>query len=256
MIQTPWLLPKPNAAPAIVHTWRKFLALGCSHGYLSDPVALKAILDFKSAYKPDTVLHLGDAIDTTAFRSGAKGSADESSPVEPDLEAGLNFIRELAPHYYLCGNHEDRLWNLQFSPNALVSELAIRVIADIETTCDSLHCQLIPWHYKQHIKLGNYSFMHGTIFSENCARDMAEVWGNCIFAHAHRAGMAKGRRVDNPTGICVGHLMQPTLAHYAKARKSTYAWSQGFAWGEYSDTRTVAWLHEQPQNQAEWILPL
>lgn len=172
MIQTPWLLPKPNAAPAIVHTWRKFLALGCSHGYLSDPVALKAILDFKLAYKPDTILHLGDAIDTTAFRAGAKDNADGSSPVEPDLEAGLKFLLELAPHYYLCGNHEDRLWNLQLSPNALVAELSTRVIADIETTCDSLRCKLIQWHYKQHIKLGNYSFMHGT-YSQKIA---PETW--------------------------------------------------------------------------------
>ena len=84
----------------------------------------------------------------------------------------------------------------------------------------------------------------------------AEVWGNVIHAHNHRASMQTGRRTDNPTGVSVGALMDVRKAGYAKNRKSTYAWSAGFAFGEYTDSQTVVWLHQQPQDATEWRLPL
>lgn len=89
---------------------------------------------------------------------------------------------------------------------------------------------------------------------------MAETVGGkykgVVFAHAHRAGMATARNWSCTVGYCTGHLMRPELAEYAKVRKSTYAWSAGLVWGEYSDDNTVAWLHVQPQGAMEWRLPL
>jgi hypothetical protein len=239
-----------------VSAWKRFLGVGCSHGYLADPAALDAILRVKAAWKPHTTVHLGDCFDTTAFRSGANGTPDESKPVRPDLDSGLQFLRDLRPQIFLAGNHEDRLWRLRSSNNAIVAELSTQIVANIETVCDGMKCKVVPWSYKQGVFLGGWRFCHGTIFSEFAARDMAEVCGNVIFAHAHRAAIATGRRTDAPTGICVGHLMQPELAEYAKARKSTYAWSQGFVWGEYTDSKLVAWLHVQPQGQTTWRLPI
>lgn len=238
------------------HRWKKFLAVGCSHGNRIDPIAAAAVLKFRDTWKPDFTAHLGDFIDLSAFRSGAKGTNDEAEPIDPDFEAGLDFIKDLRPSLIMAGNHEDRLWRLQNSPSAIVSKLAGDLVGQIEKACKAIKAKLVPYEYKAHRMLGNYKLMHGVYYNENAARDHAEAFGNVIFAHTHRVMLAKGRRDDSPTGICVGTLSNIPNMDYAKSRRATLGWAGGFVWGEYCDSRTVCWLHEQPQNQKEWVLPL
>lgn len=231
--------------------------VGCSHGEFIDPVACNAVLAFKERWKPDITGHLGDFLDTTAFRSGAKGTADESRSIEPDIELGLNFLRDLHPSYIFCGNHEARLWHLAKSPNAIVRKCAEDIILRIRVRASLCNAELIEtWGIAGWRQIANYKFMHGYMFSENSCRDHAEAHGNIVFAHTHRAGIAKGRRDDSPTGMCVGTLSNIPNMDYAQARRATLSWSGGFVWGEYCEDRCVLWLHEQPQNQKEWVLPI
>ena len=240
----------------ITRKWKRILAVGCSHGLHADPKALAAVLKFRDSYKPAHVVHLGDFIDTTAFRSGAKGSSDESEPVQPDVDGGLDFLEKLRPTLTLAGNHEARLWRLAKSPNAIIAHCATTVIGEIHDTCKSLKSEFVEYDgvYQGRI-IGGYRFMHGVMFGENAIRDHAECFGNVVHAHTHRAGVAKGRREDNPTGYCVGTLTRRGAMEYASCRRSTLSWSGGFVWGEVTDNAAVLWLHEQPSNLAEWRLP-
>jgi predicted phosphodiesterase len=247
---------KSNRSPAVVKKWRRFLVVSCSHGDLADPVALAAVLRFKKSWGPDTTLHLGDAFDTRAFRTGAKGGSDEAASIFPDLDAGFAFLESLRPAWFICGNHEDRLWSLREHYNAQISALSTVLVERIESRCAEIGAKVIPYGFKANMRLGNFTILHGTVFGENASRDHAEMWGNCIHGHTHRAGIGYGRRADNPVGICTGHLLDVSRASYAKSRRSTMSWSQGFVWGEYSDTRTVCWLHSQPQGETEWRLPV
>lgn len=222
---------------------------------MADPKAVAAVLKFRDAFKPDFVAHLGDALDTTAFRAGAKGTKDEAEPIDPDVASGLDFLEKLRPDVYLLGNHEDRLSTLSNHPNAIIACCASKILHEIKQRCAKWKCRIIDYDFRSHYMLGNYKLIHGTIYTENAARDHAELHGNVIHAHSHRAQMATGRRADGPVGVAVGCLMDPAKAGYAKSRKSTYAWSQGFAWGEYTDSRAVVWLHVQPQGLSEWRLP-
>ena len=241
----------------ITQKWKRFLAVGCSHGNLIDPRASAAVLDFRQRWKPDTVAHLGDFIDTAAFRAGAKGTSDESAPIEPDIEAGLHFLSELRPNIILNGNHEARLWRLQNHHNAIVADCAGQIINRIRMQAHRLKARFVEgWSIRDYAEVGNFKLMHGYLFGESFLRDTAESHGNCIVAHAHRAGSANGRRDDSVTAYCVGTLCKIEAMGYAEARRSTLAWSHGFVWGEYTDTRAVCWLHEQPQNQTQWRLPI
>jgi hypothetical protein len=103
--------------------------------------------------------------------------------------------------------------------------------------------------------IGGYFYTHGTVYGENCCRDMAEMYGNVVSAHTHRCAVAKGRRSDNPTGYCVGTLTRKGAMEYAKCRRATMAWSQGFVFGEYCSDQSQLYLHEQPSGLAEWRLP-
>lgn len=215
------------------------------------------MLQFRDKWKPQSVVHLGDFLDTAAFRAGAKGTSDESRAINPDFNAGLDFIKKLRPTVVLNGNHEARLWRLAEHHNAIVKECAGGLIERIRTRMALSKAHYVEdWSIRSFVTLGNYKLMHGYMYGENACRDHAEAHGNIIFAHTHRAGMAKGRRDDSPTGYCVGTLSNIPNMDYASARRSTLSWAGGFVWGEYCEERAVFWLHEQPQNQTEWRLPL
>lgn len=233
------------------------MVVGCSHGELADQSAIGAVLKFKDRWRPDFTAHLGDFIDAAAFRSGAKGTSDESRKVGPDFSAGVVFLNQLRPNVVLCGNHESRIWKLRGHHSAIVSELAFCIVRDIEKACDKLKARIIPYDYKAHYRLGDCRLMHGTMFGENATRDHAEAYGPCIHAHTHRAGQARGRRVDNPLGICVGTLTKVANMDYAATRRATLGWSQGLAFGYYSDKTTKAWLCERGQDETgEWMFPI
>jgi hypothetical protein len=240
----------------ITQKWKRFMAVGCSHGNLIDPKAADAVLRFRDQWKPATVAHLGDFVDTAAFRSGAAGSSDESEPIGPDIDAGLAFLGALRPTLVFNGNHEARLWRLQNHHNAIVSDCAGQIINRLRMTTTRLKAEYVEdWGIRAWRRLGNYSLGHGYLFGESFLRDTAESHGNTIIAHAHRAGMATGRRSDAATAYCVGTLSDIPNMDYASARRSTLSWAAGFVWGEYTDTQTVCWLHIQPQGQTEWRLP-
>lgn len=201
--------PENKSSVHVVKKWRKFFGVGCSHGEMSCPKALAAVLRFKQEFKPDFTFHLGDAIDCTAFRSGAKGTKDEAAEVPPDVFAGLDFLEKLRPNVFLFGNHEDRLVNLSTHFNAIVSGYAGCILNEIKARMAKQKTAVVGYGYGDHYKLGNFKLIHGTVYTENAARDHAELHGCVIHAHSHRAQMATGRRTDAPVGIAVGCLMDP-----------------------------------------------
>ena len=239
----------------IVRRWKKILAVGCSHGAYADPAALDAVVKFREQFNPDVCVHLGDFCDTAAFRSGAKGTTDESEPVVPDVDGGLEFLARLKPTLIFCGNHEARVWSLQHHHNAIVADCAGQVVSRIEYAARKLKAELVTYRgVWSHRTVGGYKYTHGSVYGENATRDMAEMHGRVVHAHTHRCAVAKGRRDDNPTGYCVGTLTSAPCLDYAKTRRATLAWSQGFVWGEFSGNDSVLWLHEQPRGTT-WRLP-
>jgi len=239
-----------------VRKWRRILFVGCSHGAQLPPENEAAILKFIKNFAPHDRVHLGDFIDLGAFRSGAKDS-EMTDRVQPDCEAGLSFLEKIKATHILCGNHEARVFRELNSSNAVRSFAASQVVGAINDTAKRLKANLVPYTgVWQGLKFGNYLATHGTMYSESATRDHAEAYGNIVHAHTHRAAVAKGRRIDNPTGFCVGTLADIPCMDYASTRRSTLSWSSGFVWGEYSGTETVLWLHEQPRGLKEWRLPV
>ena len=192
----------------------------------------------------------------TCFRAGAAGTNDEAVKPGPDVDAGFDFLEKLQPQILMGGNHEARLHRLAKHPNAIVSTLSQCIIGELNNLMEKLDCEYVPWAYKTWREVGNYKLMHGYIYNENACRDHAEAFGNVIHAHTHRAGMAKGRRCDNPSGYSVGTLASIPNMDYAMSRRSTLSWSSGFVWGEYCDDKAVVWLHEQAQENPVWRLPV
>lgn len=216
------------------------------------------MLKFIDERNPQLRIHLGDFCDTAAFRSGARGSTDEGEPVGPDIDSGLTFLREMRANIVLLGNHEDRLWKLRESPNAIVAYAAQKAVAAIEDCCEELGARLVVYDgVFQKLVFGDTVFCHGVMYGENATRDHAESYGNVVHAHTHRAALAYGRRTDNPRGMCVGTLSRKREHGYAKARRATLAWSQAFCYGAVTDQSSSLNLCLGPHEggSATWRLP-
>lgn len=221
------------------------MAVGCTHGHLADPRAIRAMLKFRESYKPDTTLHLGDFTDMAALRAGARRDVDDPDRAQnmaDDLLAGLSFLYELEPTYIHLGNHEDRLCALVHSGNAVMSYAAGEVLAKIEVAAKLMKAKIVPYdglRPEACTLLGDTLFLHGVIFSQSAARDHAETLGmNCVFAHTHRVAMEPARTQRACIGYNIGCGIDLKVS-YAKSRRATSAWGHGFAYGEYCDTACV-----------------
>lgn len=239
----------------IVRKWRKFMAVGCTHGHLADQDLLSQVLAFEDRWKPHTRIHLGDAIDLACLRAGAIGTPDDAADPEGDLSDGLAFISRFRPQVYLLGNHEARLTSLIESPRAIVSALASRIYNQIQNRCKEIKCEVIPYSFQNGWRqFGDCLFGHGYMVNEASVRDHAEaVCGataaKVVIAHLHRVTQAEGRNRAHPTGYCVGWLGKIEEMGYAANRRATTSWSRGFSWGEYCDNETIVWLAKETQNK-------
>jgi predicted phosphodiesterase len=254
--------PKANSrgakAPHIATTYERFIAISCSHGKYADETAIDAVLKMRERWNPSIVVHLGDWCDTTAFRSGAVGSSDESEPVAPDIDGGLSFLRKYRPTHVLDGNHEDRIPRMLSHRNALVAYAAQQATDYIDRTFVEIGCRRIPYDgVFQKLVIGDVTFTHGTIYNENSARDMAEMYGGkVIFGHTHRSQQAEGRTIKESTGYCTGTLTRRGEMDYAKARRATLGWRQGLVYGEIGPKDSAVWLITRGEFDKEWRLPL
>ena len=244
---------------SVLSGYKRFLAVGCSHGHLADPKALETVLRFQRIFKPQVRIHLGDFTDQAAFRSGAPGTKDETTSIADDLTHGLNFLRELKPTILLNGNHEIRLWKLADHHNEIVARAASSVITEIRDTVEKLKCQYVE-HYditRSWVDLGDLRLLHGFMYNENAIRDHAEHFGRCLIAHLHTVGEAAARRSDHARAYCVGTLANIPSMSYALTRRATARWSHGFAYGETNGKDTHVWLSQGTANTpGGWRLPL
>jgi hypothetical protein len=133
------------------------------------------------------------------------------------------------------------------------------VLKDISDTAERLRAPIVPYTgNEQDLRIADIRFMHGTVFGENATRDHAESFTingakKVVHAHSHRAGMASARRGDGSMAFNVGTLTARGALDYAKTRRSTLSWSQGFVWGEYNTTTSQLFLC---QKQGDfWRLP-
>lgn len=239
-----------------IRNWKRIMAIGCTHGEFIHHDAADAVLKFKDRFNPEIRGHLGDAYDTRAFRSGAKGNSDESAPIGDDIAEGNAFLYAFQPTFFTEGNHDFRPRGLMAHHNTIIAEAARSVHERMMEPLKKMGTETRNWSIFEAYEIGGYKWWHGVLYGENYLRDTANRWGNCVVAHAHRAGMAKGVRYDNPTCYGVGTLADIPSMEYAATRASTLAWSHAIVYGEVCEDRAHLNIHEWQRGEKEWRLPI
>lgn len=240
----------------VTRKWKRIVAVGCTHGEFLNQDAAKAVFRFCKTFKPEIRVHLGDAYDTRAFRSGAKGTQDETAPMADDIGLGGRFLYEFKPTHFAEGNHDYRPRQLMNHHNTIISEAAAAVHQRMMEPLVRMKTLWKPWSIWHAHEIGGFKFWHGVLYGENYLRDTANRWGNCVVAHAHRAGYSKAIRTDCGGAFGVGTLATIEAMGYAEHRASTLAWSHGIVWGEVCEDKANLQLTQWPKGEAEWRLPI
>lgn len=226
----------------ITRKWRRWMATGCLHSVYACREYQRNVRAFKRDFKPDRHIELGDVLDTACLRGGARGTKDEAEPLEPDVRAALNWIREMEPSDWMLGNHDTRVVELIDHPSAIVAELSRRLWADMQAAAGSVRCKIHHYDIETGwLRVGDMFMGHGFMYNVNALRDHVEmVGGKVVMAHLHHAHMFRGRSLRSPWGMCVGLGGDPQKMHYSRRRRNTLTWSHGLGYGEYCDDDSTA----------------
>lgn len=208
-----------------------------------DKRALKAVINFAGAYKPDEIIHIGDLMDYPQPSRWTKGTREEfEGSVFKDSEyAKTNLLKPLRTVYQgpigvLEGNHDlrPREYLMKYAP-ALAStrEFHFDKLLDFE----GFGINVLPEFYEfasgwvaTHGHRGNISLSR---ISGNTALNAAKKLGaSVVMGHTHRLGRGAesrgfGGKVTTLTGLEVGNLMDMKKATYLKGGSAN--WQQGFA---------------------------
>ena len=125
-----------------------FVIVGDSHGDMIDPVAEKAVMAFIKDFKPKIRIHLGDAFD---FRNLRKGASDEekADSLMDDWDMGSTFLRQFFDggnqNYFLRGNHDERLYDLQGSATGVMRDYATDSVKRFEGHIRKCKAKMLPY---------------------------------------------------------------------------------------------------------------
>ncbi len=232
----------------ITRKWKKVMGIGCRHGELAHLGISDQVIAFRDSYKPDIRFDLGDVLDTTAFRSGVKGTKDEKANPGRDFWAGKNWLERYEPTHIAWGNHDARLLELSDSPNGVTAHAAATLWNDLQDTAAHLHAKTVPYDFqKGWFDIGGHLWGHGYWYNEAAVRDTAEFFGRpVVMAHIHTPMVVEGRTWAWSQSFCVGMLADAEKLTYNRRRRATSRHGHGLVFGEISDTEAHLWLASCP----------
>lgn len=211
-------------------SFRRFVFASDLHGDHHDPQAVKALHRFCKQWKPDIRVFGGDLWDFRAMRKAASEDEKRDSMLR-DYADGLQFLRDFQPHYFLRGNHDERLWDLAQMDKGVLSDCAIRFTQEIEIETKKLRCRMLPYHKRDGVlKIGSLKMLHGYAVGIGAARKHAMTYGSCLFGHVHSIDHVTLERMDKTMARAVGCLARLDM-DYNRAQIGSLRHAHGWAYG-------------------------
>jgi hypothetical protein len=211
-------------------SFRRFVFASDLHGDKHDRKAVKAFHAFCRQWNPQIKVFGGDLWDFRAMRRNASEEERRDSMLT-DYADGLQFLTEFHPHYFLRGNHDERLWDLAEIDKGLLSDLAIRKTQEVEEDCKAIKCRMLPYHKRDGVlKIGSLKMLHGYAVGINAARKHALTYGSCLFGHVHSIDHVTIERADKTMARAVGCLASLNM-EYNRAQIGSLRHAHGWAYG-------------------------
>jgi hypothetical protein len=231
---------------------KTFVAAFDIHGDKQDKGANKVLFDFIGDFKPDIRICGGDVWDFRPLRQGASND-DLHDSMGKDYDAGMTWLKKFKPHYFLLGNHDDRLWHLSHGKKGDVSFFAGRSVKEVEKEMADMSCQILPYAKRSVLRLGHLKLLHGFWYGVNAARQHANCYGACLFGHIHTISEAPVAGLERRVARSVGCLCDLNM-EFQKSKPATLVHAHGFAYG-YINEKTGSYTAMQAENvDGTWVI--
>ena len=166
------------------------------HGDEQCNYTVEAALKSVAKEKPDIRIFGGDLCDIRFLRRGCS-EEEKYARLDVDIGAGIELLKRYRPHYWLLGNHDDRLWQNRDHPNSVISYACNRMIEEFTKVAKSLGTRIVPYHIDNTadeeseagcLRIGNVTFIHGYECSDAGLRREASEYGTntVVQGHVHR----------------------------------------------------------------------
>lgn len=237
--------------------WEKSIFIGCSHGDLVDPKAVKVVKNFIDEWKPKHRVHLGDLFDFRSLRRGASPE-ERAEKMLPDYQAGIQLLEWYRPQILTLGNHDYRIWRAaKETSNMALAEMLEGLCQRAEDDFRRLKIKWTPYgvgNYAQ-LPMGGVKLLHGYMSTISPAKSHYERYGDCILAHVHKPDYHEARHIDGGKAYTVGTLADISKMTYADSYTAKLGWRQSFLYGLHN-TKTGKWHAWSAVNDGgEWISP-
>lgn len=262
----------------------RFVFITDSHGDLIDPTAEPVISAFCRDFKPDLVIHGGDAHDFRFARQGVAASdIDSTEGLKADLEAADSFISSLfrfgKARVFHMGNHDARLERLaNRHSSGFIREAARGVLEKFYSRLRKLKASVYPYSSNPSrgvFRFGRLLTCHGFATGVNACRKHAETYcggnGVILIGHIHRDGFDRVPTASVPDSASpnleprlgaecysAGTLMdlgRPDFAEYADHRIATLAWNQSFLAGFVNRSTGEVFVFRIRKVSGKWQVP-
>ena len=204
-----------------------------------DKRAVANVAKFIKAFKPDTVVSVGDEMDFQTISRWAHGTPLEyERTIGRDRDATVEVLEQLKVNHVIRSNHTDRLFNtVMMRAPGLISlpELELENFLrfpELGITYHKKPYELAPGWLLMHGDEGNISQNGGTT-----ALNLAKKTGmSVVCGHTHRMGLTHyseaywGRTTRTIWGMEVGNLMDAKQASYLKGGINNWQQGIGLLW--------------------------
>lgn len=232
---------------------KRFIFGSDLHGDQLDEKSVEVLHAVTRDFKPHMRIFGGDLVDARPLRRGA-GPEERAEGMAQDWRAGIGFLHDWKPTHALLGNHDKRIYDLAEGNRGIETEYAYKGSRELEEAFHKINCHWLHYHKRNLLKFGDLSFLHGFFHGANATRQMANVYGSCIFGHIHAVDMYSSPSVKRRMSMSSGCLCNLDM-DYNTHIPSTLRWSHGFIMGVINE-KTGSWQAWQCQEvDGKWLIP-
>ena len=235
-------------------SYKKFVVCSDFHGDKHDRKAVSAFYQFVKHWKPNIKIFAGDLWDFRPIRKGAE-KEEKREIMGDDLFEGENFLDEFQPHYFLRGNHDERLWDLREIEDGVIGDFAREGCKSLENKIEKMKCRMLPYNKRYGIlKIGHLKILHGYCTGVYSSRKHAQIYGSCLYGHTHaideHAIEGQERRVARNIGCLCDLDME-----YARAKPGAMRWAHGWAYGVIYERSGLYYVWQAENIGGRYIVP-
>lgn len=235
-------------------SWKRFIGGWDIHGDQQDPAANDVFFQFCDIWKPHIRICGGDLWDMRPLRKGASREEQEES-LKGDIAAGLAWFKRFRPHYFLRGNHDERLWEFRDTAKGLAQDAAADGCRDIEAAVNRINCKMLPYHVRDGVlRIGHAKFLHGFFTGIYSARQHAATFGSCMFGHVHYIDEHSIPGLERRVGRAVGALCLLNMK-YLERKPGSLKHAHGFPYGIIDDQTGDYFTWQAEEINGAWMLP-